>query len=302
MRSFDSSRRFPVLTALACLACAVIFLGVNAQITGPESALREWGLYSGHDLYSGAYWSLITSAFVHIQPIHLIFNLVWLWALGGAFENRFGPLAWLAFVLGSAFVSSGIELYGGNMGIGMSGVGYALFGFGWFTRGRLPEFAKIVNDQTVLMFVGWGILCIITTQLGIMNIANLAHGAGFVFGAGLGMAYASEKDELLPTIVVGLLTVASVVPILYNPGSEDWTSARAAQAFDQKRWDDAAKYYRQSLKNGADPQWAWYNLTVVYGNQGNRPEFLKALEELKRYDHGGAAKLRGAFPELRSAE
>ena len=196
MRPYDRSRPFPVLTALACAVCVVIFLGINTSGAHTDAAFRKWGLLTGEDLYNGAFWSLITTAFVHVEPLHLLFNMLWLWALGSAFEQRFGPLAWIVFVLGSAFVSSGIELLTGELGIGMSGVGYALFGFGWLTRGRLPEFARIVTDQTVMMFVGWGILCIVTTQLGIMHIANLAHGAGFVFGAGVGMIYASEEGKL----------------------------------------------------------------------------------------------------------
>jgi GlpG protein len=295
MQTFDRRHGFPLLTAIACAACVVIFLAINFQGDQSVAALRKWGLYSDADIFRGAYWALVTHAFVHVAPVHLLFNLFWLWAIGGAFEQRFGPLLWTAFVLCSAFMSSGIQLYSGSAGIGMSGVGYALFGFGWMTRSRIPEFARIVNDQTVLMFIGWGLLSIVTTYMGVMNIANLAHGAGFVFGAGLGMAYASKEGRIWPVAAVAGLCAVSLVPLFYNPKSPDWIANKASKAFRARNWAEAERWYRHGLESGAEPTWAWYNLALVYGQQGERQKLEDALSHLEKVDPEGAKELRELF-------
>jgi GlpG protein len=81
---------------------------VNAQQAMGDAALARWGYVSEERIYEGAHWGLLTNAVVHIQPLHLIFNLYWLWILGGAFERTFGPVRMLLFVICSAVVSSGL--------------------------------------------------------------------------------------------------------------------------------------------------------------------------------------------------
>ena len=291
MQTNDRSLRFPVLTATACAVCSVIFLAVNMQTSTSYDAVRRWGLYSDQDIYNGAYWALITTAFVHVQPIHLIFNLYWLWYLGGAFERHFGPLKWLIFVLSAAWVSSGIQLYSGTGGIGMYGVGYALFGFGWMARPRIPEFARIVNDKTVMTFLGWGILCIVTTYLGIMNIANLAHLGGLVFGVVLGYAYSAREYRLWTAPVMAILAIASSLPLYHNPMSVDWLAVKASDSYKKKKWNEAESFYKQALARGGEPEWVWHNLAQIYEITGSEQEFLHALDELRRVDPESASEL-----------
>lgn len=286
------SQRFPILTTVACIVCVVIFLAINMQ--GSSSSwddVRRWGMYSDRDIFNGAYWALVTTAFVHVQPIHLLFNLYWLWHLGGAFERQFGPLKWLAFVLAAAWVSSGIELYAGSSGIGMSGVGYALFGFGWMSRRRLPEFARIVNDNTVALFIGWGVLCILTTYLGVMEVANLAHFGGLLFGVVVGFAYVSPGKEGLLFPLVALLTIASAVPLYYNPMSVEWLDKKAAAAYDRKDWREAELYYKKAAERSDEPSWAWKNLAQIYEFTGREQEFQQTIAQLRKIDPEAAEAL-----------
>jgi len=170
-----SERDIPIVTTGVCIFCAVIFLQLQFAHTWEDRA--RWGYYPENAVYTGKYWVLVTSAFVHRNPLHLIFNLYWLWALGGAFERTFGALRWILFVFAAAFVSSGLQLLSGNMGIGFSGAGYAFFGFAWVTKGRYPEFARLMDKRTIQLFIGWGILCFAITESGVFNFGNYAHRA-----------------------------------------------------------------------------------------------------------------------------
>jgi GlpG protein len=54
----------------------------------------------------------------------------------------------------------------------------------WIGRERYPSFQRIVTKQTILLFLGWLIFCIIATRLNIFRVGNTAHVAGLLFGVG----------------------------------------------------------------------------------------------------------------------
>ncbi len=67
---------------------------------------------------------------------------------------------------------------------GMSGVGYALFGYLWMKGCAHPEEHLWVNYNTDVKMVVWFLLCF-TGMLG--PIANAAHGVGLVVGMIFGL-------------------------------------------------------------------------------------------------------------------
>src|SRR5687768_9461977 len=126
----------PLLTPVACGLCIIAFLGLNFQVADTSwASLSRWGYLPDRAIWEGAPWALVTSVFVHLEIWHIGFNVYWLWILGSCLERNIGSLRWLLFFIAAAWVSSAAELlFTGNSGIGMSGVGYALFGFGWVAR------------------------------------------------------------------------------------------------------------------------------------------------------------------------
>ena len=96
-----------------------------------DAQAMKFGLFSAHEIFQGRWIALITSAFVHLEIMHIFFNMYWLYFLGPVVEKEFGSVNFLAFIIGTAFVSSGWQMMGGTTGIGFSGVGYAMIGFGW---------------------------------------------------------------------------------------------------------------------------------------------------------------------------
>ncbi len=125
-------------------------------------------------------------ALLHLDPLHLVFNLYWLYAWIPVLERRHGPvpvaaaLAWLA--VGSGAVASAA----GEHGVGLSGVVYGLLGFAWVTERRLPPGPRIATDGNLRFFAGWFALCLVTTWAGLWRVGNVAHGSGAILGLALG--------------------------------------------------------------------------------------------------------------------
>jgi len=221
---FHKNSFLPRLTPILCLLCIASFIGLN--LAGPHATweqVRIYGYLPTISVWTGAPWSLISSTFAHMEIWHVLFNVMWLWTLGNAFEDEFGSLKWAAFFLGAAWVSSALQLLGsGDTGIGMSGVGYALFGFGWVARRKYPVFRHILTQQNIIIFLVWGVGCIIATQLGLASIGNWAHAAGLAFGAAVAGALVEKWKPILSGAGLALLAIASVVPLFWCPQSQEW--------------------------------------------------------------------------------
>lgn len=134
---------------------------------------------------SGEVWRLLTPTFIHFGMPHLVFNMIGLWYLGALLERRKGHRFLVGFVVAVGIAANLAEFlitewprFGG-----MSGVVYGMLGYVWM-HGRVnPRFGVTLNNQTVVIMLGWFALC----WLGLLGpIANWAHTAGLLMGVALG--------------------------------------------------------------------------------------------------------------------
>jgi GlpG protein len=144
--------------------------------------IQEAGLSAiGH----GQVWRLITPIFLHLNLLHILFNMLWLADLGAMIERRRGSWRLLVLVLVSGIVSNLAQygMSGPNFG-GMSGVVYALFGCAWMKGRYQPQEGVGVFDTTVYVMLVWMAAGFVLP----MGMANSAHAVGLamgmVFGAG----------------------------------------------------------------------------------------------------------------------
>ncbi len=275
------------VTRLLFGACLVISGGI-AFSGGAAETLQRWGYTGGAEVINGAYWGLITHTFIHFELLHLVFNLYWLWVLGGAFERSVGSVRWVAFFLGAAAVSSAVQLATGSFGIGMSGVGYALFGFGWAARSRYADLAEVVDDSTVRLFLGWGAFCIVADLLGLLPIANGAHGGGLLFGLAVAHAFAFRERRVLGYAGIAALVGISLLPFTWCPWSEDWQRVQVHRALGRRDYARAIEGYRDSLRVGGNAALAWRGLAEIYGYQKRHTEYQEALRQLRALDASAA--------------
>lgn len=142
----------------------------------------------------GQLWRLFTPMFIHYGLVHLVFNMLWLYWLGGLIELRKNSRLLLLLVLAASPISFLAEYLWDKYWLpaslpplpgGMSGVIYALFGFIWMKNEYEPESGLNLPPSTIMFMLGWLIIC----MLGVMGpIANAAHFSGLVFGMLVGLA------------------------------------------------------------------------------------------------------------------
>ncbi|HEX3725677.1 MAG TPA: rhomboid family intramembrane serine protease [Pirellulales bacterium] len=179
-RQWNSNSRRRPLTLTMIALCVALSMGILDASEG--EFLFSWPL-----ILKGEVWRLITPIFVHADlrstPLHLIFNMWWLFDLGTLIETRLGTLRYAALVLVIALISNlGEFLYAGPNFVGMSGVVYGLFGYAWI-RGRIdPTSGLYLQQQVVVMMMAWLVFCMVLSH---MNVANGAHVAGLAAGAAI---------------------------------------------------------------------------------------------------------------------
>lgn len=285
-----------LFTGLACAACIVIFAGLSCQKEFSWEAASRWGYLPASEIWYGKHWGLISSAFVHREIWHAVFNLYWLWVLGSTLELSIGPIQWLAFFLTSAFITSAIQLgMTGDMGFGASGVLYAFFGFMYTARDRYPQFASVVDRKTAITMFVWLLLCIVATAIGIWQVGNVAHVSGLLFGYLVAHAFVLQAGRAQARW--GLATVSAVATLflVWCPWSVTWASVKAHKLLLEGKHAEAIRWSQHVLERGGDPVWALYNLGWAYWESGSQEEYRATLERLRRVSEQDAAELEEAI-------
>jgi GlpG protein len=135
---------------------------------------------------SGEYWRYLTPVFLHFGWLHITFNSLWLWELGGLIEQRLGTTMLAPLVVVSGASSNYAQYYFGGPSLfgGMSGVVYALLGFCWVYNALLPSQRLHVPRAIILFMLAWLVFGFVapTELLGIGSIANAAHLGGLIIG------------------------------------------------------------------------------------------------------------------------
>ena len=126
-------------------------------------------------------WRWLTPMFIHMGPIHLLFNMWWTKDLGSALEQYLGRWKFVGLVLLISATSNIAQfLSQGPLFGGMSGVVYGLLAYIWI-RSKLDPFCGLyLHPTTVTIMAIWFVLCL-TGMMG--PIANVAHAVGLGVGA-----------------------------------------------------------------------------------------------------------------------
>lgn len=175
------------VTLSVMLICIVIFAlqqfgagqAVFSALHFPALAGQEWQL-----------WRWISHAVLHFSVMHIAFNLLWWWQLGGDIEQRLGAKKLLQLFVVSAALSGAGQYWveGANFG-GLSGVVYALVGYLWMLGYKAPQLGLSMPKPIIGFMLVWLVLGFVQP---FMAIANTAHLVGLVSGVVLGLVDASR--------------------------------------------------------------------------------------------------------------
>ncbi len=206
----DASRRpgrFPVVTTTIILVNVFAFM---LELMGGEAFVVKWSVIPA-DIVAGHHWvTILTAMFMHASWMHIIGNMVFLWAFGLEIEDAMRPPRYLAFYLLSGLAASlaQIVLMAGSTlpNLGASGAIAGVMGaflvtyprdqirtlvlLGWFTRVTFIPAALLIGLWFLIQFFSqFGAVADVQTG----GVAYAAHVGGFIFGAVTARIFESSR-------------------------------------------------------------------------------------------------------------
>lgn len=130
-------------------------------------------------------WRYVTPAFIHFSVLHLVFNLLWWWYLGGQIEQRLGSgKLFILLIVGAALPNIAEFFVSGPRFGGLSGVVYALLGYSWLRTRLQPDCGLAMPPALMGFMLVWLVLGFLD-MLGTPT-ANMAHLIGLLVGLAQG--------------------------------------------------------------------------------------------------------------------
>ncbi|MBW9209955.1 rhomboid family intramembrane serine protease [Mumia sp. zg.B21] len=188
-----------------------------------DSPLWSWGVMLGDSAVyqlsdgsietlrgvdDGAYWRLLTSAFLHAGILHIAFNMYALYLFGPVLERYLGTVRYLIAYLTSA-VAASVFVYvlspPNQPTLGASGAIFALFGMALVIMYKQGQ-----DVRGLLVLVGINVVI----TFAVPNISWQGHLGGFVTGLLLGAAFAyapRARRTLVQYAAFGAVWAAIVV-------------------------------------------------------------------------------------------
>ena len=202
----DASRRpkrFPVVTTAIIVVNAFVFV---LELMGGEAFVKQWSEIPAN-IVAGHHWvTILTAMFMHAGWMHIIGNMVFLWAFGPEVEDAMRRPRYLAFYLLSGLAASlaQIALMPGStvLNLGASGAIAGVMGaflvtyphdrirvllfFGWFVRTAFVPAALLIGLWFLIQLFSQ-VGAVANVQAG--GVAYAAHVGGFIFGAVTGRIF-----------------------------------------------------------------------------------------------------------------
>jgi membrane associated rhomboid family serine protease len=194
----DASRRplhFPIISVLIILANFFVFWH---ELKGGDAFVFTWAAVPAHIMAGHDWITILTAMFMHASWLHILGNMVFLWAFGPQIEDAMGPFKYLTFyVLGGLVAMLAQVVATPNSMIptlGASGAIAAVMGaflvtyprhrirtlliIFVFMSIRLIPAALLIGFWLLMQFFSVGTVA--TAQTG--GVAYLAHIGGALFG------------------------------------------------------------------------------------------------------------------------
>ena len=142
----------------------------------------------------GEVYRLFTPAILHLNLLHILFNLLWLMLLGKIIEFNMGKMRFFLLIFIAAGVSNVSQyLMTGPLFMGVSGVLSAFIGYVWVRKKIAPWEVYLIPKQNItyflifiLGFLAVSIVCFLLAYFNVyvflLPVANTAHISGLLVG------------------------------------------------------------------------------------------------------------------------
>ena len=195
----DASRRprgFAVVTTLIIVVNAYDFL---QELSGGDHFVRTWSAIPIRITHGHHTITLISSMFMHASWMHIIGNMVFLWAFGPAIEDAMGHVRFLFFYLAGGVTAMLAQVLTDPSStipcLGASGAIAAVMGafIVTFPHDRIRAliffliFFRVTYVRAVFLIGFWFLMQVlnfgVVADVRTGGVAYIAHIAGFIFGA-----------------------------------------------------------------------------------------------------------------------
>jgi membrane associated rhomboid family serine protease len=194
----DASRplnRFSVVTTLIIVLNVWVFF---QELTFGDRFIYTWSAVPIRIIHGHALTTIITSMFMHAGWMHIIGNMIYLWAFGREIENAMGPVRFALFYMVGGIVAMSAQILGDPFSripsLGASGAIAAVMGafIITFPRDRIRTFVffviffRVAQIPAALLIGFWFLIQVLNVgavaHARTGGVAYLAHVSGFLFG------------------------------------------------------------------------------------------------------------------------
>jgi membrane associated rhomboid family serine protease len=209
----------PVVTYALIAINVLVYIGTSSSgstFNGNGQGKRFVDLaLDGPDVAGGDYWRLITSGFLHVSIIHILFNMYVLFILGREMEPSLGHVRFTAIYFASMLCGSfgALLLSPNTYTAGASGAIFGLFG-AMFMIGRARGIDVLRNGLGAVILLN----LVLTFVLGGISIGG--HLGGVIGGAICGFVmerYAQRRGSAVPGLaacaIIGVVAAIGSVAI-----------------------------------------------------------------------------------------
>jgi membrane associated rhomboid family serine protease len=203
----------PVSFTIIGIALAVFLLGMLSPAFERETIIR-FAQYNAA-ISAGEWWRILTSAFLHANLTHILFNMYALYLFGPRLEQEVGSVPFAGLYFASAAGGGALSYLLGpasGVSVGASGAIFGLFGAWLFVSYRIrhtPAGRATFNQLGILLAIN------LALPLIIRNIDWRAHAGGLLVGiavAALWARFAAGKPGARRTRTI--IAAAAIVLIL----------------------------------------------------------------------------------------
>jgi membrane associated rhomboid family serine protease len=187
----------PIVTYAIIAICVALFaveavLSEGATLGGGflGGTLGPLGLQFGilgKAVQEGEWWRIITSAFFHIGPIHLAFNMYVLYLYGALVERMYGPIeyavTYLLCAAGGSVLTILVDF--NQLAVGASGALFGIVGM-LFVVSRRHHAVLGRDARTMLAGIGTYVVYLLIFTFVVPRISWTGHLGGLAVGAVLG--------------------------------------------------------------------------------------------------------------------
>ncbi|WP_163103397.1 rhomboid family intramembrane serine protease [Peribacillus alkalitolerans] len=316
----------PIFTMIFLAIQIVIFLLMELLGSSESmKTLVEFGAKYTPFILQGEWWRLITPMFVHIGLLHLIMNSFALYYLGAEVEKIYGSFRFFIFYLFAGFAGTLASfLFNDSLSAGASGAIFGCFGallfFGW----KQPKlfFRKMGTNIIVLIAIN---LALGFTLSGIDNSGHIGGLiGGFLISLAIGVPKKGNGIiRIIGTVSLGFITYFTLMlgyslqenrnhdPVIVSLANEYIQAGEENEARDllkgllherptaphayfllgnleakEKRYQEAKTAYLEAIQQKKDLHEAYYNLSLVYLEEGNTEKAKEQLLLAIKYGKG----------------